>query len=103
MWRASATVPTIDIPGLAQSGQLGFCLLDLGGKLVFAPNLSRQTKATTNAYNVARKFRRITRLYYYQWRTNNATDFFDAGIIDFNGNLRPAYGRLKKLPRSFWR
>ena len=74
------------------------------GKVVFKPNASRQAKATTFAFTIAKKFRRrITRLYYYQWRTNNATDFFDAGIIDFNGNLRPAYGRLKKLPRSFWR
>ena len=74
-----------------------------GGKLVFAPNLSRQTKATTNAYKVARKFRRITRLYYYQWRKNNADDFFDAGIEDFGGTLRPAYQALTKLPSSFWR
>jgi hypothetical protein len=74
------------------------------GKSVFKPNASRQAKATTFAYTIAKKFRRrISRLYYYQWRKNNPTDFFDAGIVDFNGNLRPAYNNLKKLPRSFWR
>jgi hypothetical protein len=73
------------------------------GKLTFKPNASRQAKAVTNAYKIARKFRRITRLYYYQWRKNNADDFFDAGIIDFGGALRPAYQSLQKLPKSVWR
>jgi hypothetical protein len=73
------------------------------GSTVFKPSASRQAKATTNAYKVAKKFRRISRLYYYQWRQNNAGDFFDAGIIAFNGALRPAYTSLKKLPKSIWK
>jgi hypothetical protein len=74
------------------------------GKMTFKPNASRQAKATTNAYKIAKKFsRRIKRLYYYQWRKNNAGDFFDAGIIAFNGALRPAYSSLRKLPKSVWR
>lgn len=73
------------------------------GKVVFKPSASRQAKATTNAYRVAKKFRRITRLYYYQWRKNNQGDFFDAGIRSFEGGLRPAYNSLKKLPKAFWR
>src|SRR3954449_7048142 len=74
------------------------------GKLTFKPNASRQAKATTNAYKIAKKYsRRIKRLYYYQWRKNNADDFFDAGIIDFSGKLRPAYNSLKKLPKSVWK
>jgi hypothetical protein len=73
------------------------------GQLTFKPNASRQAKATTNAYKVARKFGRITRLYYYQWRKNNSNDYFDAGIIDFSGKLRPAYTALTKLPKSIWR
>lgn len=73
------------------------------GRLTFRPDAKRQAKATTNAYNVAKKFRRITRLYYYQWRKNNAADYFDAGIVDFSNNPRPAYQNLKKLPASFWR
>jgi hypothetical protein len=73
------------------------------GKLTFKANASRQAKATTNAYKIAKKYsRRIKRLYYYQWRKNNPTDFFDAGIIDFSGKLRPAYTSLKKLPKSVW-
>jgi hypothetical protein len=73
------------------------------GKVVFKPSASRQAKATTNAYKVAKRFRRITRLYYYQWRKNNDHDSFDAGIRAFDGTLRPAYNNLKKLPKSFWR
>jgi hypothetical protein len=74
------------------------------GKQTFKPSASRQAKATTNAYRVAKKFgKRIKRLYYYQWRQNNAGDFFDAGIVDFNGALRPAYAALRKLPKSVWR
>ena len=74
------------------------------GKLTFKPNAKRQAKAVTNAYRLARKFgSRIKRLYYYQWRKNNARDFFDAGIVAFNGSPRPAYTSLKKLPKSVWK
>ncbi len=74
------------------------------GTVVFKANASRQAKATTNAYKVARKFNsRIKRLYYYQWRKNNAGDFFDAGIVAFNNAPRPAYTALKKLPKSIWK
>jgi len=74
------------------------------GRTTFKANASRQAKATTNAYKIAKKFnRRIKRLYYYQWRKNNSGDFFDAGIVDFAGNLRPAYTSLTKLPKSIWR
>ena len=74
-----------------------------GGTTVFKASTSRQAKATTYAYTIAKKFRRITRLYYYQWRKNNSGDFFDAGIVDFNGPLRPAYRSLTKLPKSIWK
>jgi hypothetical protein len=74
------------------------------GKTVFKANATRQSKATKYAYTVAKKFsRRIKRLYYYQWRKNNGGDFFDAGIQSFNGQLRPAYTALTKLPKSIWR
>jgi hypothetical protein len=74
------------------------------GTVTFKPNASRQAKAVTNAYKIAKKFgSRIKRLYYYQWRKNNAGDFFDAGIVDFSGKLRPAYTSLTKLPKSVWK
>jgi hypothetical protein len=74
------------------------------GKTTFKASASRQAKATTNAYKIAKKFgKRIKRLYYYQWRKNNSGDFFDAGIISFDGALRPAYNSLKKLPKSVWK
>jgi hypothetical protein len=75
------------------------------GQVTFKPSASRQAKATTNAYKLAKKFgSRIKRLYYYQWIKNNPGDFFDAGIVDLNTNkLRPAYTSLKKLPKSIWK
>jgi hypothetical protein len=74
------------------------------GTVVFSASAKRQATATNNAYKLAKKFgSRIKRLYYYQWRKNNASDFFDAGIVDFNGNPRSAYGVMKKLPKSIWR
>lgn len=74
------------------------------GKVTFKASASRQARATKNAYNLAKKFnRRIKRLYYYQWRKNNADDFFDAGIVAFNNVPRPAYTVLRKLPKSIWR
>jgi hypothetical protein len=64
----------------------------------------RAARAIDFAYSIARKNRsRITRLYYYQWRKNNAGDFFDAGIERFDGSLRPAYTNLKRLPKSIWK
>jgi hypothetical protein len=75
-----------------------------GGKTVFKASAPRQAKATKNAYSLANRFRgRIKRLYYYQWRKNNANDFFDAGIVAFNNVPRPAYSVLLKLPKSIWR
>lgn len=64
----------------------------------------RAARAIAYAYSIARKNRsRITRLYFYQWKKNNAFDLFDAGIESFDGKLRPAYAELKRLPRSLWR
>jgi hypothetical protein len=74
------------------------------GQTVFKASASRQAKATKTAYSVAKKFgSRIKRLYYYQWRKNNAADFFDAGIVAFNNVPRPAYSALRNLPKSIWR
>lgn len=74
------------------------------GDVVFRPSESRAAKGTRNAYSVAKKFsRRIKRLYYYQWRKNNAFDFFDAGIVSPNGVPRKSYAALRKLPKSVWK
>ena len=64
----------------------------------------RAAKGVAFAYTLANKFKsRIQRRYYYQWRKNNAGDFFDAGITAFDGSLRPSYAELKKPPKSFWK
>lgn len=74
------------------------------GRETFPPNASRQSRATRFAYTLANKYRkRIRRLYYYQWRKNQPTDFFDAGIVDFDRNLRPAYNVLRGLRTKLFR
>ena len=74
------------------------------GRETFAPNASRQARATKYAYTLANKYRsRIRRLYYYQWRKNQPSDFFDAGIVDFDRNLRPAYTVLRGLRTKLFR
>ena len=74
------------------------------GRETFPPNATRQARATRNAYTLANKYRkRIRRLYYYQWRKNQPTDFFDAGIVDFDRNLRPAYQTLRGLRTKLFR
>ncbi|MEA2492094.1 MAG: hypothetical protein QOJ29_5 [Thermoleophilaceae bacterium] len=64
---------------------------------------NRAAKAITYAYSIAKKNRRIKRLYYYQWMKNNAGDLFDAGIVNPDGSPRPAYAKLLKLPKSIWK
>jgi hypothetical protein len=72
------------------------------GKQTFKPNGSRQAKAVKFTYTIANKYRsRIKRLYYYQWRQTNPSDFWDSGVVDFNGGLRPAYTALLKLKKIF--
>ena len=74
------------------------------GRETFPENASRQARATKYAYTLANKYRsRIRRLYYYQWRKNQPSDFFDAGIVDFNRQLRPAYTQLRALRTKLFR
>lgn len=65
------------------------------------PSESRQARAMTHMYRIARRFpRSIDRIYIYQWRAF-ASDRFDAGIVDPNGVPRRAYGVIRKYRRYF--
>lgn len=72
------------------------------GKVTFKPSASRQSRAVKYTYTLANKYRkRITRLYYYQWRKTNPNDAWDSGLVDPFGAPRPAYNTLLKLRRIF--
>lgn len=59
----------------------------------FKPSQSRQLRATKYMFNIARKNRRIKRVYVYTF-FGNVNDF-DAGLVA-NGKARPAYREVKK-------
>lgn len=60
----------------------------------FKPDAARQAKATKQVFTIAAKFPRLTRVYFYNFFAPGADrpdDIFDAGIIDADGDPRPAY------------
>lgn len=59
----------------------------------FKANKSRQLRATKYMFNVARKNRRVKRLYVYTFY--GAVNSFDSGLVA-NGKARPAYREVKK-------
>jgi hypothetical protein len=56
-------------------------------------NLQRQARTTKNVFGEALAFRsRIARLYWYEWRgTGNGDERWDSGLLDADGEPRPAY------------
>jgi len=64
---------------------------------VFRPSESRQLKATKYMFKLARRNRRIKRLYVYTW-FGNVTPRFDAGLVA-DGSARPSYAEVKKRVR----
>jgi hypothetical protein len=60
----------------------------------FGADEARQLKATKYMFKLARKNKRIKRLYVYTW-FGNVTPRFDAGIVA-NGAPRQAYAELLK-------
>jgi len=75
-------------------------LTETGGLVQFGSgfpySLSRAAKATAYAFTLAKSNKRITRLYLYNWFGAPTTARFDAGLMDVNGNPRPAYFILVK-------
>ena len=59
----------------------------------FKPNQARQLRATRYMFGVARKNRRIKRVYVYTWF--GAVNSFDSGLVA-NGKPRKAYFEVKK-------
>ena len=58
------------------------------------PSSRRQLRATKYMFRLARRYKRIRRLYVYTW-FGKVTPRFDAGLVA-DGKPRPAYGELKR-------
>jgi hypothetical protein len=69
----------------------------------FSYSLKRAAKSTKYMFSLARKYKRIKRIYVYRWFGENRKARFDAGLVNPNGSARPAFTQFKKsvkgLPR----
>jgi hypothetical protein len=69
----------------------------------FSYSLKRAAKSTKYMFSLARKYKRIKRIYVYRWFGENRQARFDAGLVNPNGSARPAFTQFKKsvkgLPR----
>ena len=63
----------------------------------FNASTKRQLRATKYMFKLARRYRRIKRLYVYTW-FGAVTKRFDAGLVA-HGKPRPAYREVKKRLR----
>ena len=70
-------------------------IVKLGKHRPFSP--ARAARATKTVLAIARGFRRVTRVYLYNWTGGTAATRFDAGITTPGGRPRPAYKVLRKL------
>jgi hypothetical protein len=60
----------------------------------YKPSPKRQLKATKYLFKVAKKIKRVTRVYVYNY-FGGVTERFDAGLV-VNGSPRPAFGEVVK-------
>ena len=65
------------------------------GKVALPRSESRARKAMDYMFRLAEaNANRIKRIYVYQWKINNPSDRFDAGIVRPNGTRRPSFNVL---------
>lgn len=89
------------VPGKIWLTETGGQFSFKGSRSNLPPSESRQERATTHMYRIARTYRsRIQRLYIYQWSANNTTDVFDAGLVNPDNTPRRALGVVTRN-RSF--
>jgi Glycosyl hydrolase catalytic core len=60
---------------------------------------SQQAEAVRRVFRIARSFRRIDRVYFYEWRANPKSRW-DSALFDADGTPRPAYRALKSALRG---
>jgi hypothetical protein len=61
---------------------------------------SEQARAVRRIYNLAQRQRRISRIYFYEWRAN-PRNRWDSAFMNADGTPRPAYHALKRGLRRF--
>jgi hypothetical protein len=62
----------------------------------FKYNLKRAAKATKYMFSLARKNKRVKRIYVYRWFGEPKSARFDAGLVGPNGETRPGLKQFKK-------
>jgi hypothetical protein len=69
----------------------------------FPYSLKRAASRTKYMFKLARKHKRVKRIYVYRWFGEPRRARFDAGLVNPNGSARPAFKQFKKsikgLPR----
>jgi len=74
-------------------------LTETGGIVTFGRSFPRDerraARASAFALQLARRERRVKRIYLYNWTGSKPTDRFDAGLIGPDGKPRPAFAVLK--------
>ena len=82
-------------------------LTETGGIVKFGKDFPRSTKRAANRtkymFSLARKYKRIKRIYNYRWFGEPKSARFDAGLVNPNGSQRPGFKQFRKsikgLPR----
>jgi hypothetical protein len=82
-------------------------LTETGGIVKFGKDFPRSTKRaasrTKYMFKLARRYRRVQRIYVYRYFGEPRSARFDAGLVNPNGSARPAFKQFKKsikgLPR----
>ena len=82
-------------------------LTETGGIVKFGRDFPRSTKRaasrTKYMFRLARKFKRIKRIYNYRWFGEPRSARFDAGLVNPDGTQRPGFKQFRKsikgLPR----
>ena len=67
------------------------------GRADFPENATRAGRVTTYALRLARRHRRITRVYLYHWNIHKYDAVWDSGLIDQSGVARPGFDALARF------
>jgi hypothetical protein len=69
----------------------------------FSYSPKRAAARTKYMFSLARKYKRVTRIYVYRWFGERRSARFDAGLVGPNGGSRPGLTQFRKsikgLPR----
>jgi hypothetical protein len=66
------------------------------GKIALKHDETRARRAIDFLFRLARKSKRITRVYVYQWRKTQTGDRFDAGLVAPDDTARPSLAALRR-------